>query len=172
MVDLYEDDDGVFRLGNKGTFVINGVDRVVVSQLHRAAGVIFSLSKKIKDFRGKSCHIARLIPGRGSWLDFEFDPKDCLFVRIDRRRKLPATILLRAIGYSNEEILNLFFDTNVFHIKADTFILVLDPKRLRGELAVVDIKDKAGKVIVAKGHRVSQRQVSQIATAGIKQPVF
>ncbi|MBD3273235.1 hypothetical protein GF385_02685, partial [Candidatus Dependentiae bacterium] len=98
MVDLYEDDDGCFKLGSTGTFIINGVDRVVVSQLHRAPGVIFTLSKKTKDFKGQPCNIARLIPARGSWLDFEFDSNDVLNVRIDKKKKIIATTFLQAMG--------------------------------------------------------------------------
>ena len=100
-----------------GTFVINGTERVVVSQLHRSPGVFFEHDKGKTHSSGKLLYSARIIPYRGSWLDFEFDPKDCIFVRIDRRRKLPVTILLRALGYNTEEILAIFFEMNVFHIK-------------------------------------------------------
>ena len=100
-----------------GSFVINGTERVVVSQLHRSPGVFFEHDKGKTHSSGKLLYSARIIPYRGSWLDFEFDPKDCLFVRIDRRRKLPVTILLRALGYSTEEILQTFFEMNTFHIK-------------------------------------------------------
>ena len=99
---------------DNGTFVINGIERVVVSQLHRSPGVFFDHDKGKTHSSGKLLYSARVIPMRGSWLDFEFDPKDCVFVRIDRRRKLPATILLRALGYSAEEILATFFDTDTF----------------------------------------------------------
>ena len=99
-----------------GSFVINGTDRVVVSQLHRSPGVFFEHDKGKTHSSGKLLYAARIIPYRGSWLDFEFDPKDNLFVRIDRRRKLAATILLRALGYTSEEILELFFSNNVFHL--------------------------------------------------------
>src|SRR5476651_1025982 len=118
-----------------GTFVINGTERVVVSQLHRSPGVIFEHDRGKTHSSGKLLYSARIIPYRGSWLDFEFDPKDCLFARIDRRRKLPATILLRALGYSTEEILGLFFETNDFHFKKDEIIMDLIPERLRGEIA-------------------------------------
>ena len=100
-----------------GSFVVNGIERVVVSQLHRSPGVFFENDKGKTHSSGKYLYSARVIPYRGSWLDFEFDPKDCLFVRIDRRRKLPATILLHALGFSNEEILDIFFDTNTFNLK-------------------------------------------------------
>ena len=101
---------------DNGTFVINGTERVVVSQLHRSPGVFFDHDKGKTHSSGKLLYSARVIPYRGSWLDFEFDPKDAVFVRIDRRRKLPATIILRALEYSTEEILDLFFDKVVFHI--------------------------------------------------------
>ncbi|MDX4024923.1 DNA-directed RNA polymerase subunit beta, partial [Pseudomonas aeruginosa] len=103
----------------KGTFIINGTERVIVSQLHRSPGVFFDHDRGKTHSSGKLLYSARIIPYRGSWLDFEFDPKDCVFVRIDRRRKLPASVLLRALGYSTEEILNAFYATNVFHIKGE-----------------------------------------------------
>lgn len=93
MVDLYEDHDGVYHLGSQGTFLINGVDRVVVSQIHRAPGVMFTLSKKSKDYRGQPYHVARLIPNRGSWLDFEFDHNDLVYVRIDKEKNTCNYIL-------------------------------------------------------------------------------
>ena len=99
-----------------GTFVINGTERVIVSQLHRSPGVFFEHDRGKTHSSGKLLYSARVIPYRGSWLDFEFDPKDLVFCRIDRRRKIPATILLRALGYNTEEILALYFDTNKFHI--------------------------------------------------------
>ena len=101
---------------DNGTFVINGIERVVVSQLHRSPGVFFDHDKGKTHSSGKLLYSARVIPMRGSWLDFEFDPKDCVFVRIDRRRKLPATVLLRALGYTSEEILDMFFETDTFHV--------------------------------------------------------
>jgi len=113
----------------RGTFIINGTERVVVSQLHRSPGVFFEHDKGKTHSSGKLLFSARVIPYRGSWLDFEFDPKDCIHARIDRRRKLPATILLRALGLSVEEILALFFEENVFEIKDDTFILNLVSER-------------------------------------------
>lgn len=103
-----------------GTFVINGTERVIVSQLHRSPGVFFDHDRGKTHSSGKLLYSARIIPYRGSWLDFEFDPKDCVFVRIDRRRKLPASVLLRALGYSTEEVLNTFYTTNVFHISGET----------------------------------------------------
>ncbi|MBT8068202.1 MAG: DNA-directed RNA polymerase subunit beta, partial [Gammaproteobacteria bacterium] len=104
---------------DNGTFVINGTERVIVSQLHRSPGVFFDHDKGKSHSSGKLLFSARVIPYRGSWLDFEFDPKDSVFVRIDRRRKLPATILLRALGFSNEQILYTFFDTIEFSFTKD-----------------------------------------------------
>jgi DNA-directed RNA polymerase subunit beta len=145
-----------------GTFIINGTERVIVSQLHRAPGVVFDHDKGKTHSSGKLLYTARVIPYRGSWLDFEFDPKDLLFVRIDRRRKLPVTILLRALGYNSEEILEMFFDTSVFHFKKGEFSLDLDPERLRGEIAAFDIVDKKGNVVVEKGRRITARHIREL----------
>jgi len=152
---------------DNGTFVINGTERVIVSQLHRSPGVFFDHDKGKTHSSGKLLFSARVIPYRGSWLDFEFDAKDCLFVRIDRRRKLPATILLRALGYETEQILDIFFDTNTFHIGAENLKLDLVPERLRGEIATFDIKAKS-KVIVEEGRRITARHIRELDKAGIK----
>lgn len=149
-----------------GTFVINGTERVVVSQLHRSPGVFFEHDRGKTHSSGKLLFSARVIPYRGSWLDFEFDPKDSIFVRIDRRRKLPATILLRALGYTVEEILGIFFENNVMHIDGNGLVLDLVPGRLRGEIAPFEIK-KSGKVIVEQGRRITMRHIAQIEKAGI-----
>ncbi len=151
-----------------GTFVINGTERVIVSQLHRSPGVFFEHDRGKTHSSGKLLFSARVIPYRGSWLDFEFDPKDSIYVRIDRRRKLPATILLRALDYNVEEILAMFFENNVFHISNDgKFSLDLIPERLRGEIAPFEI-EKAGKVIVEKGRRITARHIGLIEKAKIK----
>ncbi|AQZ93872.1 DNA-directed RNA polymerase subunit beta [Halopseudomonas phragmitis] len=150
-----------------GTFIINGTERVIVSQLHRSPGVFFDHDRGKTHSSGKLLYSARVIPYRGSWLDFEFDPKDCVFVRIDRRRKLPASVLLRALGYQTEEILDIFYDTNVFEVKGDSLQLELVPQRLRGEIATFDIKDEKGKVIVEKGRRITARHINQLEKAGI-----
>ena len=150
-----------------GAFVINGTERVIVSQLHRSPGVFFDHDKGKTHSSGKLLYSARVIPYRGSWLDFEFDHKDCLFVRIDRRRKLPATILLRALGFSAEEILSMFFETNTVRITDKGFMLDLIPERLRGEIAPFEIK-AGGKVIVEAGRRITVRHVRQIEKQGIK----
>ena len=150
-----------------GTFVINGTERVIVSQLHRSPGVLFDHDKGKTHSSGKILYSARVIPYRGSWLDFEFDPKDSVFVRIDRRRKLPATILLRALGFNNEQILDTFFDTIEFTFAKDGVSFELVPERLRGETTTFDIK--AGKeTIVEAGRRVTMRHIKQLEAKKIK----
>ncbi len=149
-----------------GTFVINGTERVIVSQLHRSPGVFFDHDKGKTHSSGKLLFSARVIPYRGSWLDFEFDPKDAVFVRIDRRRKIPATILLRALGYNTEEILAFFFETDTFTFDGDEIQLDLVPARLRGETAVFDIK-AGDKVIVQSQKRITARHIRQLEKAGV-----
>jgi DNA-directed RNA polymerase subunit beta len=151
-----------------GTFVINGTERVIVSQLHRSPGVFFDHDKGKTHSSGKLLFSARVIPYRGSWLDFEFDPKDGIFTRIDRRRKLPVTILLRALGMTNEEILDTFFETSKVTLLKEGAKLEVIPQRLRGESALFDIKDKKGKVIVETGKRITARHVKLISEAGVK----
>lgn len=151
-----------------GTFVINGTERVVVSQLHRSPGVFFEHDKGKTHSSGKLLFSARVIPYRGSWLDFEFDPKDAIHARIDRRRKLPATILLRALGMGVEEILGTFFENNIFDIKDGKFILHLVSERLRGEIASFEVK-KAGKLIIEKGRRITARHIAQLEKANLKE---
>ncbi|MBN7822383.1 DNA-directed RNA polymerase subunit beta, partial [Bowmanella sp. Y57] len=150
-----------------GTFVINGTERVIVSQLHRSPGVFFDHDKGKTHSSGKVLYNARVIPYRGSWLDFEFDPKDNLFVRIDRRRKLPATIILRALDMGTEEILGLFFEKNQVRIAADRLMMDVVPDRLRGEVAQFDIMDKEGNVLVESGRRISARHTRQLEKANI-----
>ena len=151
-----------------GTFVINGTERVIVSQLHRSPGVFFDHDKGKTHSSGKLLFSARVIPYRGSWLDFEFDPKDMVYVRIDRRRKLPATVLLRAMGYTSEEMLAMFYETSTFNIsKKGEFKLELVPSRLRGEMAAFDIKGKGKKVIVEEGRRVTARHIRELEKAGV-----
>ena len=145
-----------------GTFVINGIERVIVSQLHRSPGVFFDHDKGKTHSSGKLLYSARVIPMRGSWLDFEFDPKDLVYVRIDRRRKLPVTILLRALGLSAEEILDTFFDTDTFQITEDGYRLNLIANRLRGETAQFEIKDGKGEVLVPEGSRVTARHIREM----------
>ncbi|WP_066967228.1 DNA-directed RNA polymerase subunit beta [Microbulbifer sp. Q7] len=151
-----------------GTFVINGTERVIVSQLHRSPGVFFDHDKGKTHSSGKLLYAARVIPYRGSWLDFEFDPKDLVYVRIDRRRKLPATILLRALGFTSQEMLDMFFETSTFTLEDDTVSLELIPSRLRGDVAFFDIKDGKGKVIVEEGRRITPRHIRQLEKAGVE----
>jgi DNA-directed RNA polymerase subunit beta len=126
--------------------------------------VFFDHDKGKTHSSGKLLYSARIIPYRGSWLDFEFDPKDLVFVRIDRRRKLPATILLRALGYTAQEMLAMFYDTNVFNAdKTGNWVLDLVAERLRGEIATFDIKDEKGNVIVERGRRVTARHIRQMS---------
>jgi DNA-directed RNA polymerase subunit beta len=149
-----------------GTFVINGTERVIVSQLHRSPGVFFDHDKGKTHSSGKLLYSARIIPYRGSWLDFEFDPKDSVFVRIDRRRKLPATILLRALGYGTEEILDMFFEKIECKLVKEGVEMPLIPERLRGQTTTFDIK--AGKkVIVEAGRRITMRHIKALEEAGI-----
>ena len=150
-----------------GSFVINGTERVIVSQLHRSPGVFFEHDRGKTHSSGKLLFSARIIPYRGSWLDFEFDPKDYLYFRVDRRRKMPVTILLKALGYTPEQILETFNDTDTFHIgpKGVEFELVAD--RLRGEVAKFDIADKAGNVLVAKDKRITVKHIRDIEKAGV-----
>ena len=150
-----------------GTFVINGTERVIVSQMHRSPGVFFEHDKGKTHSSGKLLYSARVIPYRGSWLDFEFDAKDLVYCRIDRRRKIHATILLRALGYSTEEILDIFFETDTFKISSKGINLELVPERLRGETASFDIKAKGGKVIVEKERRITARHIREIEKAGL-----
>ena len=150
-----------------GTFVINGTERVVVSQLHRSPGVFFDHDKGKTHSSGKLLYNARVIPYRGSWLDFEFDPKDCVFVRIDRRRKLPASIILRALEYTSEEILDTFFDTNTFFIEDGALSIELIAERLRGDVATFDILGADGKVIVEMGRRITARHVRLLQDSGM-----
>jgi len=151
-----------------GTFIINGTERVIVSQLHRSPGVFFDHDRGKTHSSGKLLFSARVIPYRGSWLDFEFDPKDHLYVRIDRRRKIPATVLLRALGYTNEEILAIFFETNQFQIVGSTFTMDLVAERLRGETLAFDLIDPAdGSVIVERDRRITARHIRKLQELGL-----
>ncbi len=151
-----------------GSFVINGTERVIVSQLHRSPGVFFGDDGGKTHSSGKLLFSARVIPYRGSWLDFEFDPKDLVYVRIDRRRKLPATVLLRALGYNSQEILGIFFDTDTFKLTKNDIKMALVPERLRGQDLVFDIKTPKGNVIVEAGQRITARHIRELTKARIK----
>jgi DNA-directed RNA polymerase subunit beta len=150
-----------------GTFVINGTERVIVSQLHRSPGVFFDHDRGKSHSSGKLLFSARVIPYRGSWLDFEFDPKDSLFVRIDRRRKLPASILLRALGFNNEEMLEMFFEHNVFKIKKNGIDMTLEPDWLKGDTATFDIKVK-DEILVQQGRRITALHIKNLKKLGAK----
>jgi len=152
---------------DNGSFVINGTERVIVSQLHRSPGVFFEHDRGKTHSSGKLLFSARIIPYRGSWLDFEFDPKDYLYFRVDRRRKMPVTILLKALGYSPEQILETYYDFDSFHVTAKSIEFELVPDRLRGEIAKFDIADKRGNVIVQKDKRITVKHIRDMEKAGV-----
>ncbi|HWU84489.1 MAG TPA: DNA-directed RNA polymerase subunit beta [Rhodocyclaceae bacterium] len=151
-----------------GSFVINGTERVIVSQLHRSPGVFFEHDRGKTHSSGKLLFSARIIPYRGSWLDFEFDPKDILFFRVDRRRKMPVTILLKAIGQTPEQILETFFEFDTFHLSNKGVSFDIVPERLRGETARFDFVDKAGKVVIPKEKRITAKHIRDLGEAGLK----
>jgi len=150
-----------------GTFVINGTERVIVNQLHRSPGVFFDHDKGKTHSSGKLLFSARVIPYRGSWLDFEFDPKDHMYVRIDRRRKLPATIILRAIGFSTSQILDTFFERDSFVLDGENVRAKIIPERLRGETFEFDLLDSQGEILVEANRRITARHTRVIEERGI-----
>jgi len=165
MGDLYEQ-DGTYSLGSQGTFLINGIDRVVVSQLHRSPGVVFSQSKKIKDVRGRPYYVARIIPMRGSWLDFEFDSNDALYVRIDKKKKLLVTTFLQALGYARDEIISLFYRSHTIQGKNGKFIKKLDDDLLGQRIEPGMLPEKhAGNLI---GNRIDKDILARLKKAGVK----
>ena len=151
-----------------GSFVINGTERVIVSQLHRSPGVFFEHDRGKTHSSGKLLFSARIIPYRGSWLDFEFDPKDYLYFRVDRRRKMPVTSLMKAIGMNNQEILAAFHDTDSFQLGAEDIQFSVVPERLRGEVAKFDIVAPDGRVIVARDKRITAKHIRELAEADVK----
>ncbi|QSN61066.1 MULTISPECIES: DNA-directed RNA polymerase subunit beta [unclassified Caballeronia] len=151
-----------------GSFVINGTERVIVSQLHRSPGVFFEHDKGKTHSSGKLLFSARIIPYRGSWLDFEFDPKDVLYFRVDRRRKMPVTILLKAIGLTPEQILANFFVFDNFALMSEGAQMEFVPERLRGEVARFDIQDREGNVIVTKDKRINAKHIRDLENAKTK----
>ncbi|MDX1795150.1 MAG: DNA-directed RNA polymerase subunit beta [Hydrogenovibrio sp.] len=155
---------------DNGTFVINGTERVIVTQLHRSPGVIFDSDKGKSHSSGKVLFNARIIPYRGSWLDFEFDHNDCVFVRIDRRRKLPVSVIFRAMGYNNEQILDAFFDHTEFSIKKGEFVMKVVPDQLKGQTAAFDITN-GDEVIVAAGKKITARTIKQLKDAKVESVV-
>lgn len=165
MADLYED-GGRFKLGNLGTFLINGVDRVIVSQLHRSPGAIFTQSKKIKDFRGRPYYLARVIPMRGSWIDFEFDSNDLLYVRIDRKKKLLVTTFLQAIGIKRDEILPLFYSFEDVAAKDGAFFRPVNEQLVGLRIEKGMLPESEEKPFV--GRRVTQAVLAEFKRLGIK----
>ena len=153
---------------DNGTFVINGTERVIVSQLHRSPGVFFDHDRGKTHSSGKLLFSSRVIPYRGSWLDFEFDPKDLLYIRIDRRRKLPATILLRALGFTAQEILEIFFENDTFYLAGKEIKMDLHPQRLRGQQVQFDITNSKGQIIVEAGKRITARHIRELEKSRIR----
>ncbi|NYT26343.1 DNA-directed RNA polymerase subunit beta [Alcaligenaceae bacterium] len=151
-----------------GSFVINGTERVIVSQLHRSPGVFFEHDRGKTHSSGKLLFSARVIPYRGSWLDFEFDPKDVLFFRVDRRRKMPVTILLKAIGMTPESILATFFDFDQIEVHSEGGMLEFVPERWKGEVARFDITGRDGAVIVEKDKRINAKHLRDLSNAGVQ----
>lgn len=166
MVDLYEE-DGRILMGNLGTFLINGVDRVIVSQLHRSPGVIFSHSKRVKDIRGKPYYLARIIPMRGSWIDFEFDNNDYLYVRIDKKKKLLVTTFLQALGIPRDKIIPLFYRFDRIRSDAGAFSQKLEDVFMgtRIESGMLGLKEQVEEGFVGK--RITKEVVSRLKKAGI-----
>jgi DNA-directed RNA polymerase subunit beta len=151
-----------------GSFIVNGTERVIVSQLHRSPGVFFEHDRGKTHSSGKLLFSARIIPYRGSWLDFEFDPKDVLYFRVDRRRKMPVSILLKSIGLTPEQILAHFFVFDNFQLMPEGALMELVPDRMRGEIARFDISDKDGRVIVAKDKRINAKHIREMEAAELK----
>ncbi len=154
---------------NNGTFIVNGTERVIVSQMHRSPGVFFDHDKGKTHSSGKLLFAARIIPYRGSWLDIEFDAKDIVYARVDRRRKIPVTSLLYALGMSGEEILNTFYKQIPYKRAKDGWRVPFDANRLRGYKAVNDLVDAdTGKVVLEAGKKLTVRQARQLAEKGLK----
>ena len=152
-----------------GTFIINGTERVIVSQLHRSPGVFYDHDKGKTHSSGKVLYSARVIPYRGSWLDFEFDHKDILYVRIDRRRKMPATVLLKALGYSTEELLNYFYKSEEIFVDADRMRKTADPELLMSQKAAIDITDpQTGEVLVKANRKFTKAAIRKMEEHNIK----
>lgn len=168
MVDQHVDSQGNIKLGNNGTFIINGIDRVVVSQIHRAPGVLFVLSKRTKDLRGDSIPCARLIPSRGVWLDFEFDSKDLLCVKIDKKKKILVTTFLQAIGITRNDMLGHFYKFEKIHFKDGVFFKPLDQDLLGFRITQAVLPEKL-KGKIPEGVRVDKDILALLKKSGIKQ---
>ncbi len=155
---------------DKGTFIINGTERVVVSQLHRSSGVFFDHDKGKTHSSGKVIYTSRIIPVRGSWIDMEIDPKDIVYIRIDRRRKFPVTLLFKAFGYSAEDLLTYFYQTEKIMVRGKRVFRQFKEEFLRGQRATRDVKDAdSGEVLVKKGRLYTQRALKQMRQAGIEE---
>lgn len=165
MADLYEE-GGRLKLGSLGTFLISGVDRVIVSQLHRSPGVIFAQSKKTKDYRGRPYYLARIIPMRGSWIDFEFDSNDYLYVRIDKKKKVLVTTFLQALGIPRDEIISNFYAFDVVHVKAGAFFKAVDETLLGQRIERDMLTEKLEEEFLGK--RVTKDLLIQLKDAGVK----
>lgn len=166
MLDLHENEEGRLVLGSQGTFMVNGVDRVVVSQIHRAPGVVFSLSKKIKDFRGHPYHTARLIPARGAWLDFEFDTNDCLFVRVDKKKKILVTTFLQALGFKRDDLLSLFYEFDDIALSKQGFIQKVSDALVGQRITPGSLPAEAND-IAKPGQRITKKVISDLKKAGV-----
>lgn len=166
MADLYED-HGRFKLGNLGTFLVNGVDRVIVSQLHRSPGVVFSQSKKIRDYRGRPYYLARIIPMRGSWLDFEFDSNDYLYVRIDKKKKVLVTTFLQALGIERNAIIPTFYSFDKIHVKNGSFFMKVDEKLIGQRIERDMLPEKFDKSVWGK--RITKDILKKLQDADIDQ---
>lgn len=164
MADLYEE-LGRFKLGNQATFLINGVDRVIVSQLHRSAGAVFSQSKKVKDFQGRPYYLARIIPMRGSWLDFEFDSNDYLYVRMDKKKKLLVTTFLQALGISRDDIISLFYQFDTVLVEKGAFSCEVDDRLLGQRFERGMLPEDKEKTFIGK--RITKEIIQELKKAGI-----
>ncbi|OGP58200.1 MAG: DNA-directed RNA polymerase subunit beta [Deltaproteobacteria bacterium RBG_13_61_14] len=154
----------------QGTFIINGTERVIVSQLHRAPGVFFDNDRGKTHSSGKVLYFARIIPYRGSWIDFEFDHRDILYVRIDRRRKLPATVLLRALGYTTEELLNFFYQTEKIYLEDKKITKAVNEAVLEGQVFSRDVRDsKTREILGKKGKKIKKAHLRRFRESGITQ---
>lgn len=151
------------------SFIINGNERVVVSQLHRSPGAYFEHDNGKNHSANKLLYSSRIIPYRGSWLDLEFDAKDLIYFRIDKRRKMNVTLLIKALGYSRDEILDIFYDKDNYSIKRGKLYKTIIAERLKGEVARFDITDKNGEVIVVKDKKITTKQIRDLEKAGIKE---
>src|SRR6476659_1702070 len=154
----------------RGTFIINGTERVVVSQLHRSPGASFTHDKGRTHASGKVLYSARIIPYRGSWLDFEFDARDILYVRIDRRRKMPATILLKAFGFSSDDLLKMYYPVEEIRVAKGKLLRKLDPEIHQGMRASTEVVDKSGKEpLVREGAKLTKGIIAKLKAAGVKE---